>query len=368
MMTKIESMGIYLPEKVITTTELLERCNRPPKWDLEKVTGISERRISENETSLDISVGAVQNALAMSKYKAEDIDMIVCASLSRYSNNKEMLYEPSQSLNIRSAVKADNAEVFDIVNACAGLFTGVVILDSFIKAGVIKCGIVVTGEQGSELHESALRNIKHSFDGQLASLTLGDCGAAIIMDASADEKYGFHLLDFITGAKYNNLCIGFPSKKEAATTMITKPVKLHKIGLTCGLPYIKEALDKTGWHLGDVDYFIPHQTAARTIKRINKYIYNFAKADVRKNSIISLQKYGNTATTSHYLALHDSFLNGTITQDNNLMFLIGASGLIVGNATYTIDDLPDRYKAAFGEKAEDEAFDEEYKKAGGMKG
>ncbi len=352
MKTKIESLGIYLPEKVITTSELLEKCNKPPRWDLEKVTGISERRISEHETSLDISVGAVKNALAMSKYKAKDIDMIICASLSRYSDNKEMLYEPSQSLRIKSAVKADNAEVFDIVNACAGLFTGVVILDSFIKAGAIKCGIVVTGEQGSELHESALRNIKHSFDGQLASLTLGDCGAAIIMDSSKNEEYGFHLLDFITGAKYNNLCIGFPSKNEAATTMITKPVKLHKIGVTSGIPYIKEALDKTGWHLGDVDYFIPHQTAVRTIKKINKSIYKFAKAELRENSIITLQKYGNTATTSHYLALHEAFLNGTITPDNKLMFLIGASGLTVGNATYTIDDLPKRYKAAYGEKTE----------------
>lgn len=41
---KIESLGIYLPETVLTTSELLRQCKHPPSLDLEKITGIRERR------------------------------------------------------------------------------------------------------------------------------------------------------------------------------------------------------------------------------------------------------------------------------------------------------------------------------------
>ena len=295
-------------------------------------------------------MNAAKNALRMSKYKPGDIDMIICTSLSRVNEKSEFHYNPSMSMKIRSALKAKNAQTFDIVNACAGMFTGVVILNSFIKTGAVKCGIVVSGEQGSLLYESALKNVRHSFDGQLASLTLGDCGTAVILDSSGDKKYGFHTLDFVTGAKYSDLCVGYPAKNEASLAMNTKPIKLHNAGLHNGFPYIKEALDNTGWHLSDVDYFIPHQTAERTIKRIMRGIYSFAKMEVEQKSIISVKKYGNTATTSHYLALHEAMLDNTIGSDSNLMFIIGASGLIIGNATYTVDDLPIRYRKAFGGK------------------
>ena len=43
--------------------------------------------------------------------------------------------------------------------------------------------MVVSGEQNMPLAETATREIRHSLDGQLAALTLGDCGAAVIVDA-----------------------------------------------------------------------------------------------------------------------------------------------------------------------------------------
>ena len=344
MRTKIESLGIYLPNKRQTTTELVNRCKIKPRWDFAKITGIQELRVCEGETALDMAVSAANRAFSMSRYRPEDVELIVSTSLSRFDAHHSLIYEPSKSSRLRAALGAQNAQVFDIVNACAGMFTGALVVDSFIKSGAIRCGMVVSAEQGSKLHESACRNIKHGLDGQFASFTLGDCGAAIILDASLDERVGFHLFDFVTGAKYNDLCVGFPSKKGGGTTMITKPVKLHRAGLKNGTPYVKEALDRTGWHLNDVDYFIPHQTAERTIKRINKIIYEYCRTTLRNNQIINVQNYGNTATTSHFLALHEFILNDTLQPDHKLMFLIGASGLIVGNVTYTLDDLPARYR------------------------
>src|SRR5205814_71882 len=53
---------------------------------------------------------------------------------------------------------------------------------------------------------------------------------------------------------------------------------------------------------------------------------------------------GNTATTAHFVAVHDHVLNGAIRSGDRVMFAINGSGLTVGNALYTFDDLPDRIR------------------------
>ena len=44
---KIESLGIYLPENTLSMEELLRSCRRRPRWDLERITGIRERRVAD---------------------------------------------------------------------------------------------------------------------------------------------------------------------------------------------------------------------------------------------------------------------------------------------------------------------------------
>ena len=42
---KIESLGVYLPPKVMTTEELMQKCVSRPRLDLEKFTGVEARRV-----------------------------------------------------------------------------------------------------------------------------------------------------------------------------------------------------------------------------------------------------------------------------------------------------------------------------------
>lgn len=43
---KIESLDVYLPKKVLTTEEPMSSYRRRPRLDLERVTGIVERRVA----------------------------------------------------------------------------------------------------------------------------------------------------------------------------------------------------------------------------------------------------------------------------------------------------------------------------------
>ncbi len=351
MKSKIESLGVYLPKNILTTSDLMKRCNKQPRWDLEKLTGISERRVSENEGAVALAVKAAQNALYMSEYEAKDIELIVVCSISRvYDKMDEFTMEPSLSLRVKKEIGADSALNFDVVNACAGMFTGVMILDSYIKSGAVKNGIVVSGEYITLLADNAAKEIRHSLDGQLASLTVGDCGAALIMDKSKDEKTGFHFLKMVTGSKYNKLCVAHPSKRGPGAVMLTKPIRLQKAAMQNKDLYCKEALDKTNWSLTDIDLAIPHQTSVRAIKKGVRVMSEFNQTKLPEFEVINVEKYGNTSSTTHTLALHEMIMTGRLQDQGNVLFLIQASGLNLGHATYTMDDLPERYLACFGKE------------------
>ena len=130
--SKIESMGIYLPPESLTTSELLDMCSHRPRLDLERITGIRERRVAKGEFAIDLGIKAAQRALSMSRYEAGDLGLIICTSISKYNRENEVDFEPATSALITKAIGAGNALNFDIVNACAGMFNGILVLESFI--------------------------------------------------------------------------------------------------------------------------------------------------------------------------------------------------------------------------------------------
>lgn len=343
--TKIESLGVYLPEKVVTTEELLASCRRRPRLDLERITGIHERRVAVGEYASDLAVKAARRALAMSRYAPEDLDVIVCTSISKHNRQDEVSLEPSTALLVRKDLGARRALTFDVVNACAGMLNGIFVLQGLIRAGMARRGMVVSGEQNMPLAESAAREIRHSLDGQLAALTLGDCGAAVILDESADPRVGFHWLDLVTGAKHDHYCYSRPSRTGRGGVLITKARGLQRKGNEHFPFYLKQALDGTGWSVDDVHHVIPHQVSVRAIKQGTRAVGRFMGCAMPDFYLCCAEKYGNTTTTSHFLALHEFMLRDRIQPGHNVLLVSGASGIVISHATLTLDDLPERYRA-----------------------
>ena len=342
---RIESLGIRLPEKVVTTGELLSACRRRPRLDLERITGIATRRVAVDEYAADLAIGAARRALAMSRYAPEELDAIVCTSISKHHRPDEFSFEPATAVLVRRAVGAKKALVFDVVNACAGLLNGIWVLQGLIRSGAIRRGMVVSGEQNMPLAWTATREVRHSLDRQLAALTLGDCGAAVIVDASPDEAHGFHWLDLVTGARHDHFCWSKPSTRGSGGVLITKARGLQIEGNRNFPAYLKQALDATGWELDDLHHVIPHQVSTRAIRQGIRAVARYMGCDLPDVFLCHAETYGNTTTASHFLALHDFILRGKIRSGQNVLLVSGASGIVITHATLTLDDLPDRYRA-----------------------
>lgn len=342
---KLESLGIYLPEKVVTMQELLAACRRRPRLDLERITGVHERRVAEGEAAADLANKAAAKALAMSRYNATELDAIICTSISKHSAPNEFTFEPATAVTVRRALGASNAIVFDVVNACAGMLTGIYVLQGLIRSGAVRRGMVVSGEQNLPLAWTATREVRHSLDGQLAALTLGDCGAAVILDQSDDPRYGFHWVDLVTGAKHDHYCYSRPSSRGPGGVLITKARGLQIKGNQHFPFYLKQALDRSGWSIDDVHHVIPHQVSVRAIGTGIRTLNRFFGTKLPDYFLCCAEKYGNTTTTSHFLALHEFMLRERIQRDQNVLLVSGASGIVISHATLTLDDLPDRYRA-----------------------
>jgi 3-oxoacyl-[acyl-carrier-protein] synthase-3 len=246
---------------------------------------------------------------------------------------------------VRKAIGASGAIVFDIVNACAGMLNGIWVVQAMIRAGVARCGMVVSGEQNLPLALTATRQIRHSLDRQLAALTLGDCGAAVILDASHDDRCGFHWLDLVTGAKHDHYCYSKPSPRGPGGMLITKARGLQIKGNQHFPFYLKQALDGSGWSADDVDHVIPHQVSVRAIRQGVKAVKRFLGTELPDYFLSDSDTYGNTTTASQFLALHDFMLQGRIGPGDNVLLVNGASGIVISHATFTLDDLPLRYRA-----------------------
>lgn len=345
---RIESVGVHLPEAVLTTAELMGRCRRRPRLDLEAITGIRERREARGEHALELGVRAAERALALSRYRAGDLDALICTSISKHHRDDEFTLEPATAVLIRAAIGAGRALVFDVVNACAGMLNGIAVLEALIRAGVVRNGMVVSGEQNLPLAASATREIRHSLDRQLAALTLGDAGAALILDAAADERHGIHHLDLVTGAKHDHYCRSLPSPRGRGGILLTKARGLQRKGAEHFPAYLKRALDATGWSLDDVQHIIPHQVSVRAVRQGVKALGRAFGCEMPDVFLCSAEAYGNTTTTSHFVALHAFMLSGRVNPGDNLLLVSGASGIVIAHATMTLDDLPERYRALWG--------------------
>jgi 3-oxoacyl-[acyl-carrier-protein] synthase-3 len=336
---RLESVGVKLPERRLTTDELMASTRHHTHIDLERLTGIRERRIcADGEDSLTLAIDAARDCLARSRHSASDLDMVICTSITRYVGGASHRFEPPLSCSIKEAIGAHAAINFDLSNACAGMMTGVFLLNDFIRRGAIRRGLVVSGEWISGLGANAARDIRGIYSRQLASLTLGDAGAAVIVERAPAGNPGIVFAGFTTISEHSRLCLGFPARHRAGAKMLTKARTIHKVAMEDAPPLLEDVFEESGLQLGDIDWLIPHQTSARALRAGERELATRFKAHP-KHLVVNCEEFGNTASTTHFVALHRLLTERRIQQGERVMLLALASGLEIGVIVFAVDEL-----------------------------
>jgi 3-oxoacyl-[acyl-carrier-protein] synthase-3 len=341
--SRFSGIGARLSERRLTTDELMASTRYDTGIELELLTGVHERRVAgAGEDSYTLARDAARDALTHADCTGQDLDLLIVSSISRHVGGMRIQLEPPMSVRLKHELGADRALGFDLSNACAGMLTGVFLLNDLVRQGRIRRGMVVSGEYITELGQNAAQEVRDVFSDQLASLTLGDAGAAAIVERAPDGAPGIELAGFTTLSEYSRLCVAFPATIGPGTTMHTQAHEIHVAGIAEAIPRLHEALAAAGLALDDIDYLIPHQTSARAIEK-GSAEFAARLGGEPKHVVVTVDQFGNTASTTHFVALRQYLTDGRLRPDDRVLLLSLASGLVVGVVIFTVGELVERY-------------------------
>ncbi len=353
----IESLGVYLPQRVVSSADIVQGCKQSPRYSLEKHTGIRNRHMAgEGEFAFDLACKAAARCLDTSRFDAEDIELLICCNISRNDGpGFQFSFEPATSIRVRQHLGCRRAMCFDVSNACAGMFTAIKLAAAFLQIRAVSNALIVSGEYITHLTDTAQKEITEARDPRMACLTLGDSGAAITLQLGVDTTMGFAEVDMYTLGGHSDCCVGRATESGAGgAIMYTDSQRIHRVAISQSVRHVTEVLSRNGGPEKYLAHFIMHQTARGAIDELARQFNALHETELLgdHNMIYNVENRANTATTSHFVALWDCVHSGRIRDNERICFAVQASGITLGAAPYTLDGLPGRLRAGPIERTE----------------
>ncbi|MGM0880928.1 MAG: beta-ketoacyl-ACP synthase III [Bacillota bacterium] len=316
--------GKYVPERILSNKELEEMVETNDEWIVTR-TGIKERRLaSPEEATSDLALIASKQAIAAAGLTAEDIDLIIVATIT-----PDMFF-PSTACLLQDKLGAKKAAAFDLSAACSGFIYGMATGSSMIASGMYKHVLVVGAETLSRITDYTDRN---------TCILFGDGAGAVVL-GQVQEGRGFRSFELGadgSGGDLLKVC-GGGSRVPATEDSITK--KQHFIHMAGNDVFkfavrimgsaAEDALKKAGISKDDIDLLVPHQANIRIIQSaLNRLNLSDDKA------MINLDKYGNMSAASIPVALAEAVEEGRVNEGDCLV-LVGFGGGLTWGASVLI--------------------------------
>ena len=298
MATGIIGVGHYLPEKILTNKDLEKIVDTSDEW-IRTRTGIETRHIAkEGEQTIDLAYQASLNALNHADLKADQLDMILVATVTADQSF------PSVACQLQEKLGAPKASAMDVSVACSGFIYGVVTAKHFIDSGTYKNILVVGAEKLSQITDWTDRN---------TCVLFGDgAGAAIVSEVSDDRG----ILSFELGADGTR---GKALYQDEGNIQMNGR-EVFKFAVRQMPESAEKVVEEAGLEKSDVDYLIPHQANVRIMEAARK------RLGINKEKMsYSVNKYGNTSAASIPISLSEDVHEGKI-KDGDHVVLVGFGG------------------------------------------
>ena len=322
---KILGTGSYLPEKVLTNFDLEKMgLNTSDEWIIQR-TGVSERRIADPDvTTSDLACEASLKAIEMAGMTAEDIDLIILATITPDTCC------PSGANWLQGKLNAPQAVTFDITAACSGFIFGLNVAEQYLRTGTYKNVLVVASEVMSRTVNWKDRN---------TCILWGDGAGAALLTISG--KKGHEILSthiHTDGANGQDLLMPGGGSKTTPISHESVDKGLHsldmiganltfKVAVKKFIESIKESALHNNIEIKDINWFIPHQANIRMFHFISKSL----KIPFEK-FYMTIQKYGNISSASCAIALDEAVRDKSIKKNHLVCMPVFGGGLTWGSA------------------------------------
>lgn len=319
--SRIIGTGHYVPAKVLTNSDLERLMDTTDEW-IRQRTGILQRHIAaEDEAASDLAAHASRRALENAGISAEELDYIVCATLT------PDYFMPSSACLLEHKIGAARAGACDLNAACSGFLYGVQMADALIRAGIHRTVLVV----GTEIMTARLDWTKRD-----TAVLFGDGAGAVVLRAEEGDGGVLSTFTASDGEAYDILIVPAGGSRQAITPdnilELDRGIRmngreLYKRAIFAFGDAIEQALNRAGVCVDDVDVFVPHQANKRIIASAADRI-----GLPEEKIYLNVDRVANTSAASIPIALDQAVAEGRIRRGSLVLLAAFGAGLTWASA------------------------------------
>ena len=312
--SKIISTGSYLPEKIMTNSDLEKVVDTSDEWIFQR-SGIKQRHIAaDDQSTADMAVIAAKNAIEQAGIGPEDIDGIIVATTT-----PDQTF-PSVAVRVQSALDVPVGVAFDVQAVCTGFVYALSVADNFIKAGQLKRILVIGAEK-----MSAILN----WEDRTTCVLFGDGAGAVILEAQEGGDAGILSSHLYADGRLKDILYtdgGVSTTGESGhIVMHGREVFKHAVNLMADA--VRKALEENKLEASDINWLVPHQANIRIIEATAKKL-----SLPMERVVVTVENHGNTSAASIPLAFDHAMRSGKIKDGDLVLFEALGGGLTWGSA------------------------------------
>lgn len=313
----IAGTGSYVPEKVLTNADLEKIVDTTDEWITSR-TGIKSRHIAaEGENTSDLATKAAERALEQAKIKAEDLELIIVATISPDT------ITPATACYVQHNLGATKAVAFDISAACSGFLYAMKLAKRMISDGAFTNALIIGAEKLSAFVNWEDRN---------TCVLFGDgAGAAVLRKSEAGEgrilatEMGTDgaqtgILNIPGGGSACPITTANAADKLASLNMQGREV--FKLAVNAMKNASEKVIERANLKAEDIKLVIPHQANLRIIDAIADRL-----TIPNEQVFVNLDKYGNTSAAAVAIALDEAHREGRFQRGDNIVLVVFGAGL-----------------------------------------
>jgi 3-oxoacyl-[acyl-carrier-protein] synthase-3 len=314
----ITGVGSSLPPRIVPNSWFEDRIDTTDEW-IRSRTGIEARHfVTDGVVTSDLAIEAARIALDGAGIPAEQIDVVICASVTGDTPFPATAVWVQQKLGL-------SCPAFDVNAACAGYSYGLATATAFVEAGVADTILLIGAEVFSRILD---------FSDRQTCVLFGDGAGATVIQASERPGIEGTVLG-ADGTAAEILLMPAGGSREPATPE-TVAAQRHRIQMPNGREVFKravtemaaacrEVLEKNGHTPDDVDLLIPHQANARIMVAVAERL-----GIPLERAVVDVAEVGNTSAASIPIALDRAYRAGRMKDGDLVLFTSFGAGLTWG--------------------------------------
>lgn len=340
--------GICVPPLEVDNPMLSRIIETSDEWIRERSGVVTRYYVERGVASSDLGAEAARAALADAGVGLEEVDYLVCATMTPDH------YFPGTGTLVQQKLGLRPLPALDIRQQCAGFAYGLQVVDALIRGGAARTVLLV----GTDVHTSLMPFSDRTFEvlhgrdpGPLSDeefqwnskfrhllVLFGDGAGAMVFRAQEDDGRGILASALYGDGNHRDILYvpgGGSARRpfvscemiQAADTVPAMDGKaVFKLAVTRMPEVTQEVLQRCGYTLKDLDLVIMHQANLRINEKAQQ-IMGLPNNKVFNN----IQRYGNTTSATLPLAFHEARQAGLAPEGALVAFTALGAGLHWGS-------------------------------------